>query len=131
MGLTIEDQLAIQQLAARYNHAIDSGDSTAFVDTFVKDGVLDAGELLVEGRTALEQFGQRFHTSARAPRHVATNLVIEGHGDEATLQAYVQMYALIGDPPHQEITASGKYADTLAKVDGSWRFVRRTFTRDA
>lgn len=62
---------------------------------------------------------------------MATNLVIDGHGDKATLQAYVQMYALLGDPPRQEITASGKYTDTLAKVDGNWRFVRRTFTVDA
>jgi uncharacterized protein (TIGR02246 family) len=131
MGLTIDDQLAIQQLVARYNHAIDSGDSAAFAGAFVDDGVLDAGQLQVEGRTALEQFGQQFHTSARAPRHVATNLVIDGHGDKATLQAYVQMYALLGDPPRQEITASGKYTDTLAKVDGNWRFVRRTFTVDA
>jgi len=131
MGLTIDDQLAIQQLAARYNHAIDSGDSTAFAGAFVEDGVLDAGELVVEGHAALEQFGKSFHTSTRAPRHVATNLVIDGHGDQATLDAYVQMYALAGDPPRQEITASGKYADTLSKVDGHWLFVRRTFTRDA
>ncbi|MGA7416456.1 MAG: nuclear transport factor 2 family protein [Acidimicrobiales bacterium] len=131
MGLTIDDQLAIQQLAARYNHAIDSGDSTAFAGAFVEDGVLDAGELVVEGRTALEQFGKSFHTSARAPRHVATNLVIDGKGDQATLRAYVQMYALVGDPPRQEITASGVYADTLSKIDGQWLFERRTFTSDA
>jgi uncharacterized protein (TIGR02246 family) len=130
MGLTVDDQLAIQQLAARYNHAIDSGDSTAFAGSFVEDGVLHAGELLVQGRVALEQFGQSFHTSVRAPRHVATNLVIDGHGDQATLRAYVQMYALLGDPPRQQITASGTYDDTLSKVDGNWRFVRRTFTTD-
>ena len=68
MGLTIDDQLAIQQLAARYNHAIDSGDSTAFAGAFVEDGVLDAGELVVEGHAALEQFGKSFHRSTRAPR---------------------------------------------------------------
>ena len=39
MGLTIDDQLAIQQLAARYNHAIDSGDSTGFAGAFVESGV--------------------------------------------------------------------------------------------
>ncbi|HEX4244358.1 MAG TPA: nuclear transport factor 2 family protein [Acidimicrobiales bacterium] len=130
MGLTVDDQLAIQQLAARYNHAIDSGDSAAFAGSFVEDGVLHAGELLVQGRVALEQFGQSFHTSVRAPRHVATNLVIDGHGDQATLRAYVQMYALLGDPPRQQITASGTYDDTLSKVEGNWRFVRRTFTTD-
>ena len=30
MGLTIEDQLAIQGLSARYNFAIDTGDGEAF-----------------------------------------------------------------------------------------------------
>ena len=30
MGLTVEDQLAIQSLSARYNFAIDTGDAEAF-----------------------------------------------------------------------------------------------------
>jgi hypothetical protein len=40
MGLTVEDQLAIQALAARYNFAIDTGDGEAFAATFVEKGVL-------------------------------------------------------------------------------------------
>jgi ketosteroid isomerase-like protein len=130
MGLSADDQLAIQQLAARYNHAIDSGDGAAYAGTFVDDGVLDAGELVVAGRAALEQFASSFASSVRSPRHVATSLLIQGGGGEAVLSAYVQMYALVGDPPHQVITASGTYADALVKLDDGWRFVRRTFTAD-
>jgi uncharacterized protein (TIGR02246 family) len=130
MGLTVEDQLAIQQLAARYNHAIDSGDAVAYANTFVDDGVLDAGELVLEGRSALEQFASTFPTSVRSPRHVATSLIIEGNGSEAAVRAYVQMYALVGDPPRHEVTASGTYADALVKDEGAWRFVRRTFIKD-
>jgi ketosteroid isomerase-like protein len=131
MGLSAEDQLAIQQLAARYNHAIDGGDGVAYADTFVDDGVLDAGELVVTGRAALEQFASSFPGSVRSPRHVATSLLIQGDDGTAVLSAYVQMYALAGDPPRQVITASGTYADILVKVEDSWRFVRRTFTADA
>jgi hypothetical protein len=130
MDMTVEDQLAIQQLAARYNHAIDGGDGVAYADTFVDDGVLDAGELVLSGRRALEQFASAFPTSVRSPRHVATSLVIEGNDRDAELRAYVQMYALVGDPPHPEITASGTYRDSLVKLDDGWRFVRRTFTAD-
>ncbi len=130
MALTAEDQLAIQSLAARYNHAIDSGDGPAYADTFVDDGVLDAGELVLEGRGALEEFARTFAGSVRAPRHIATSLVIDGDGDRAELRAYVQMYVMAGDPPRPEISASGTYADTLVRVGGAWRFVRRTFTRD-
>jgi uncharacterized protein (TIGR02246 family) len=130
MALSAEDQLAIRDLAARYNHAIDSGDGAAYAGTFVDDGVLDAGELVVEGGHALEEFARTFAGSVRAPRHIATSLVIEGDGDRAALRAYVQMFAMVGEPPHHEVTASGTYADTLVRVGGAWRFVRRTFTRD-
>ena len=131
MALTIEDQLAIGQLVARYNHAIDSGNEGAYADAFTEDGVLEAGDLVVEGRTALAAFAGTFAGSVRAPRHVATNLVIDGDGDRATLRAYVQLYVLDGDPPCQRVSASGIYADVLTKADGRWRFVRRTFLNDA
>jgi SnoaL-like domain len=130
MPLSAEDQLAIRDLAARYNHAIDGGHGAAYADTFVDDGVLDAGALLVEGRTALEQFGNSFAGSVRAPRHIATSLVIDGDGDQAELRAYVQMFAMVGEPPRHEVTASGTYRDTLVRLNGHWRFVQRTFTID-
>jgi uncharacterized protein (TIGR02246 family) len=129
--LSTEDRMAIQQLAARYNHAIDSGDGAAYAGTFVEDGVLDAGQLVLEGREALEQFASAFPGSVLCPRHVATSLLIDGGGDGAVLRAYVQMYALVGDPPRQTITASGTYTDSLVKLEEGWRFVRRTFTADA
>jgi len=131
MALSIEDHLAIQQLVARYSHAIDSGDGRGWAETFVEDGVLDAGLLQLEGRDALRSFADSFPSSVRAPRHIATNLVIEGDGDTAQLRAYVQLYVLAGDPPRQEISASGTYTDTLVKQDGQWRFVRRTFVNDS
>ena len=130
MPLSAEDQLAIRDLAARYNHAIDGGDGAAYADTFVDDGALDAGQLCVEGRAALEQFGSSFAGTVRAPRHIATSLIIDGDDDHAELRAYVQMFAMVGEPPRHEVTASGTYRDALVKVDGAWRFVRRTFTID-
>jgi SnoaL-like domain len=134
MSLTIEDHVAIQGLAARYNHAIDSGDSEAFIATFSEKGALNAGPLQIEGHAALGEFAKNFAGSVREPRHVATNLVVDGNGDAATLKAYVQMYVLAGEPgepPHQTVTTSGKYDDTLAKEDGSWKFVQRVFTADS
>jgi uncharacterized protein (TIGR02246 family) len=130
MALSMEDQLAIRQLVARYNHAIDSGDARAYADTFTDDGVLDAGDLVLSGRDALYAFADSFSATVWAPRHIASNLVIEGGGDRAELRAYVQLYGLDGEPPRQEVRASGIYTDTLVKEDGCWRFVRRTFVND-
>jgi len=131
MGLTTDDLLEIQSLVSRYNHAVDSGQGAAFADTFTESGALLAGELVVEGREALEKFAATVPERNRAPRHIASNLMIDGDGERATLDAYVQMFTLVGDPPRQEIAVSGRYADKLVKADGHWRFVRRVFTRDA
>jgi uncharacterized protein (TIGR02246 family) len=131
MALTTEDQLAIQGLAARYNFAVDSGDGEAFAATFVEAGVLDTGPVQVEGRAALQEFADHFASTRRSPRHVSTNLVIDGDGDQATLQAYVLICALSGDPARPTIKAIGTYDDLLSKEDGTWRFVRRNFTPDA
>jgi uncharacterized protein (TIGR02246 family) len=130
MALTVEDHLEIQNLVARYCHAIDSGDGDAFAAAFTESGVLDAGQLQLEGRPALRTFAEQLPQVHRAPRHVASNLVIDGDGDGATLQAYVQMFVLAGEPPRQEIAASGRYADELVREDGRWVFTRRVFTRD-
>lgn len=130
MPLSVEDHIAIQQLVARYSHAIDSGDGAAYADTYVDDGVLDAGLLQVEGRDALRAFGDSFARSVHAPRHVASNLVVDGDGDRAEVRAYVQLHVLAGDPPRHEVSASGIYHDTLVKEGGQWRFVRRTFAID-
>jgi uncharacterized protein (TIGR02246 family) len=131
MALTSDDQLEIRTLAARYSHAVDSGDGKAFAATFTEGGVLDAGQLVVEGHEALARFAEGLPRSHRAPRHVASNLVVEGDGSRATLRAYVQMYALAGEPPVQQVVASGRYHDVLVKLDGRWVFERRVFTRDA
>jgi uncharacterized protein (TIGR02246 family) len=131
MGLTTDDHLEIQRLVARYNHAVDSGDGDAFAGTFTATGVLDAGDLVVEGREALRAFAARIPGTYRAPRHVASNLLVEGDGERATARAYVQMFVLAGDPPRQQVAASGRYADELVRRDGRWVFERRVFTRDA
>ncbi len=130
MALTTEDQLEIQGLVARYNHAVDSGDGEAYAHTFTPDGVLDAGPLVLEGRDALAAFAAGLPSSQRSPRHIASNHLIEGDGDRATVRAYVQMYELAGDPPRPELAVSGKYADELVRTGGRWVFERRVFTRD-
>lgn len=130
MPLPVEDVVAIQQLVARYNHAIDSCDKTAFADTFAPDGVLEVPGLMeVSGREGLEQFAAGL-TNLRAPRHVATNLLIEGDGDTARLRAYVQLNVLADEPPRQVVSWSGVYEDQLVRLGGGWRFLRRVCIAD-
>jgi SnoaL-like domain len=130
MGLSTEDVLEIQGLAARYTHAVDSGDADAFVACWTEEGVFNlVGLTTFEGHTALKGVA----TSAGSQpgsRHVPSNLVIEGDGDRATLKAYVHVLKLLGDPPAYTITTAGTYNDTLVKEDGRWKFSNRNFTSD-
>jgi len=48
--MTAEDYFEIQQLYAKYNHAIDSGNADAYADTFTPDGVFNNNA----GREALK-----------------------------------------------------------------------------
>ncbi len=131
MALSIEDQLAIQQLVARYNHAIDSGDAAAYADTFTDDGVLDAGDLVLCWMRGALCLRRRLSPYRSGP---APHRQQRGHRwgrRPGQLRAYVQLFGLAGEPPRQEVRASGIYTDTLVKEDGRWRFVRRTFVNDA
>ena len=131
MGLSTDDVVEIQGLAARYSLAVDSGDADAFIACFSEDGVFDiVGTATFEGHAALKGLAVSNGSAEGSPRHVPSNLVIEGDGDRATLKAYVHVVKLVGDPPEFTVTTGGVYNDTLVKEDGRWKFSHRTFTSD-
>ena len=55
--LTAQDYTEIDQLYARYNFSIDSGDAEGWADTFTPDGVFGGN---TEGRAALVEFATNF-----------------------------------------------------------------------
>jgi len=130
MALPIEDVIAIQQLMARYNHAIDGGDSATWADTFTEDGTFDLGGKVLKGREELVGFSDGFSGTVSNPRHFASNVLIEGDGDEARVRAYIHVTKTVGQPAETVIMTSGSYDDTVRRVDGEWRFAARRFTRD-
>lgn len=50
-------------------------------------------------------------------------------GDHATMRSYYFVVGTTEQPP--AIGATGGYDDELVRVDGQWRFARRTHTVDA
>lgn len=129
MSLTAADKVEIQELVARYNRAIDSGDVEGWVDTFLPDGVFEG--LVVptfRGHDELRAFATAFWTEPeyaewRGAQHWATNMIIDGEGDRATLFAYHIMFTPDGPGANPALLAA--YDDELRKVDGRWKFARR------
>lgn len=123
-----DDIVAIQQLLARYNTAVDRGDGEAFAATFTDDGVSINGESRVTGRAALAAVPARVAASAPGLRHWVANHVIDVDGDEATATVYL-LALRAGTPP--SLLTSGRYVDRLRRTAEGWRFAVREFLADA
>lgn len=127
MSLDAADTLEILQLAARYNHAIDYSDPEAWAGTFTDDGVFESGPQTFTGHAELAQFAGGFAQNMGGARHWTNNHIVDGDGDSATHTCYLNLVQT-NDGAKSLIT--GRYHDTLAKVDGQWRFTHRKVEAD-
>jgi len=122
VALSSDDRLAILDLAARYNFAIDGGDAEAWASTFTPEVVFDSGRGPVTGRADLQEFAREFSQGPmRGTEHWNANHVIDGDGGQATHRCYLNL--IRGESG--ESVARAKYRDDLTRVDGAWKFARR------
>lgn len=118
----LEDRLEIEELTARYCHAVARADSASIVAMFTEDGVFEMGPRQVRGRHELERFYGDVSTSPPIP--FIQNHVIEVTGDEATGTCSVEIRLV---QEGEAYTAAGWYEDSYRRVEGSWRFAQRVF----
>jgi len=126
--LTTQDYVEIQQLYARYNHAIDSGNAEEWADTFTADGVFNNR---FTGREALIGFiktwKERMNGANR--RHWNSNLSLRGTTEAVTGAVYLMLMD-IGVKP-AAVISTGMYADELVKTADGWRFKSRLVKPDS
>ena len=115
--LTTQDYIDIEQLYARYNHLIDSGDAEGYAALFTPDGSFNANK----GHEALVSFIK--NRNAPNLRHWNTNLVISPAPDGARGMVYL-MFLNVAERP-ATVGNAGKYEDTLVKTPQGWRFKTR------
>jgi len=132
MALTPLDYEEIRQLVARYNFAVDFGDTEAWADCFTPDGEFhctpEGGPLTGRhvGRDALIAYATTHYRLNRGrARHWNWNLEIEGDDDTATMRCYLGAFAATATDDPAALRVTGVYRDRLTKVDGQWRFARR------
>ncbi len=125
--LSADDYMEIQQLYAKYNTAIDSGDAEGYAGTFTPDGVFNN----FKGHDALVGFikawGERMNGATR--RHWNNNLVITATPDGAKGTVYLFLMDVSAKPP--AIQSVAKYEDELVKTADGWRFKHRQTKPDA
>ncbi len=125
MPLAPEDHLAILDLIARYNHAIDFGSAEMWADCFTVDAEFDARPIThCRGRADLLEFSRK---SIGMTRHWTSNLLVEGDGDTSTASLYL-MTVTPGATTEPGVT--GVYHDQLVKREGHWKIKSRVLTFD-
>lgn len=119
--LTALDYQEIQQLYARYNFAIDSGDPEGWAGTFTDDGQFAT----MTGRAALVKFASDWHERGQTMklRHWVTNIVITPSVDGVTGKCYYYLLDIAAKPP--QVGGGGTYEDVLVKTSNGWRFKKR------
>lgn len=127
MSLKFEDKVEIQELSARYANAMDDGNLEEWLDTWADDGIWEGAVGKYEGKSALAKLLGDLGARIQNKRHVMTNSVITGAGDQAVQQCYLLVFEREDSPA---LIATGVYKDTLKKIDGSWKFAQRAVKLD-
>jgi uncharacterized protein (TIGR02246 family) len=124
---TTDDIVAIQQLLARLNTAVDSGNGEAYAAAFTEDGEAVNGERTTKGREALAALAATVAANVPGLRHWVNNHAIDVDGDRATATVYVT--AMVGGA-NAKVLTTGRYAEELVRTGDGWRYARRVFTAD-
>lgn len=120
-NLSPEDELAIRQVIARLNHALDAADYDLYA-SFYADGavfITDFGN--ATGKDAIAQSLEASRPLITNKRHVATNLVISSEGDRAVVTSYLTVFERAASLTY---VGSAINIDTLEKRNGKWVVVR-------
>ena len=125
MALDIADRLAIETLVNLYCHHADYNPPESMRGVFLPDAVWEvpAMDLRCEGIEAIVAFFTQSRAGFGSARHVTSNLVIEGDGDQATASCYLQVIKVDEDP--KQIVSFGRYQDELVRTPDGWRFRHR------
>jgi hypothetical protein len=125
--LAVKDELAVQQVIARLNHALDEGDYTAYGNMFASDGVFVSGFGNAVGPAQVKAALEKVAPFITNKRHVAGNLVINGNGTEAIVTSYLIVFER---KTELKYVGSAINRDTLRKVGGRWLVTRHDSTLD-
>lgn len=132
MPTPLEDKFAIEELIARYNQSLDSGDYTTWVACWADDAILDGIGKLLTGRAQIQAFADQYEGSTRSKinglKHYTVNILSKVDGDGAKSSSYLQLVTTT--EKGVKIIFTGRYEDDLKRVNGQWQFARRKLHQD-
>jgi SnoaL-like domain len=125
--LKAEDDLAVRQVIARLNHALDAANYKAYGELFSPDGGFASGFADAVGPKQVEEALAKVAPFITNKRHVAGNLVLSGDGKQIIVTSYLIVFER---QTEMKYVGSALNADTLKKVNGRWLVARHESTLD-
>lgn len=130
---SVEDELAIRELYARYCWALDTGDTDGYVALFAPEAEATeetaSGELEVrKGREEIRKLVLKFHERPDFPghQHQMAQLVFEPEDRPEHWIVRSYAWATINRPPKPPyLHWCGHIRDVVAKIDGEWQIVAK------
>jgi hypothetical protein len=125
LTLTAQDYVDIQQLAAAYSHALDTGNDNgyAYANLFTPDAT--AFDQWI-GREKIAEIPRWNPHGPDYVRHFAMNHLIEPTADGAIGKQYVVVIDIQRPGKPTSIFLGGQYQDVYVKTPQGWRFKSRT-----
>jgi hypothetical protein len=126
--MTVANRLAIGDLTARFNRALETGDLETWIGTFVQEGVLrEAGGGSFSGHRELAQF---FRAAASDRIRVTTDAQVEVDGVHARQDCRFLTLRPGSNGAGPVVEAVGRYRDALVYERGRWHFSSREVVSD-
>lgn len=130
-----DDATAIANELFRYAELIDAGRFTEVGD-LLEHCTLRYGTDGAPGPSGAAAIAESYRSTVITyadgtprTRHITSNPIIEVDGDVARVRSVYTVLQQAPDSP-LEAVISGRYHDTLRRIDGRWRFVERSFLVD-
>src|SRR5919199_436943 len=142
-ALTLEDQLAIRQLLARYPRAMDNRDVEGYVSAFAPDAIIEMETGIVDGVSQFREVRGReqiramieglFNRGGDMPapklaerprlRHFVGEPVIEASDGGCRANSYCLIVRAASESA--SVASIGEYTDDCVKLNGQWVFAKR------
>lgn len=120
--MTGQDKTEIQELTAKYACAMDEQNRERWLSTWAPNGSWEGGIGTYEGDDRLLQLWSDLSERIKGKRHIMTNSIIEGTGNQATQTCYMLIVSVVGE---LRVVGLASYQDSLQKIDGKWCFSHR------
>ena len=130
MAASLEDRLALGELAFRYARAVDRRDWSLAATLFTENCVLCGPGYELVGREKILA-GLRLIDRYSATQHSVHNQLVEVAGDLATGETYCTAHHVYARDGRSRMLDWGiRYQDRCVREAGAWRYARRDLLLD-